>query len=226
MRFFSVRIALALIVATFAMLIIGGVEISESLRFRSPRVMTYEQFTAQMPQEGWYRITGCYLKVVESAWQEDKKTHAIDKAFVPLGSTSDKDDDSNAKTTVMVEETDPAILDTVREAQQINGKETVLDFVKKNPDRVFLKQDVEGMVKAGIKSDSSTRPGDGETGRLACSQLDHAESGRASFAGAWIGAVHRGRNTRRITGAVLLAPSPHALTLCSCKLRRAFLILN
>ena len=156
-RFFSLRLALLALGATIAMLVFGGVEISESMRFRSPRVLTYEQFAAQMPQEGWYRITGARLEVVNGVWQEDKKTHAIDKVFVPLSSAGDKGGDINTPTKVMVEETDPAILQTAGEVKDLNGDAATIDFIKKNHDRAFIRRDVEGMVKTGLNSDSDTR---------------------------------------------------------------------
>ena len=156
-RFFSLRLALIALGATIAMLVFGGVEISESLRFRSPRVLTYEQFVKQMPQEGWYRITGGRLEAVNCVWQESSKTHTIDKVFVPLSSSNVKSGDPNAPTLVMVEETDPAILQTAQEVKDLNGEAATVDFIKKNHDRAFIRRDVEGMVKAGINSDTDTR---------------------------------------------------------------------
>ncbi len=155
MRFLGFRGLLLLFGLTIGLLVYGGVEISESLRFPSAKTMTYEQFAAQMPQEGWYHITGGRLEVVNCVWQEDEKTHKIDKIFVPL-SSSKAVGGPGETTSVMVEEHDPAMIDTAHEIQQLSGQ-TAEDFVKKNHDRAFIRRDVEGMIKTGLKSDDSIR---------------------------------------------------------------------
>ena len=56
MRGIFIRLALGMIIATGCLLLFGYIETTESLRFRSARELTFEQFKKEMPKEGWFHI--------------------------------------------------------------------------------------------------------------------------------------------------------------------------
>ena len=157
MRFLSIRFKLAAIIITGCLLLFGFIEISESLHFHEPRVLTYEQFEKEKPQEGWFHIKGAQLSVIESAFEEDKTTHTLKKAFVPVSSSADLLGDKNKQTYLLMETTDQAILDVVHDAQGLSDEKSAIQYVEKNPQRAFPVRDVEGMIKTGLNEDSSTR---------------------------------------------------------------------
>ena len=156
MRGLTFRLKLALVIITGCLLVFGCIEISESLRFRSPRTVTFAQFEKEMPQEGWFHIKDAQLFVLESAFEEDKSSHNMTKAFVPVGSATDLTSDSKKQTFLLMESRDPAILDTVRDAQQITDQKSAAQYVTAHRQTAYPVRDVEGMIKTGLHSDSKT----------------------------------------------------------------------
>ena len=95
--------------------------------------------------------------MTDAAFEEDKTTHTLKKAFVPIISEDDLLSDKDEKTLLLVETTDPAILDTVRETRGITDDKAALKYLTDNKERVFPKRDVEGMLKTGLNEDTTTR---------------------------------------------------------------------
>jgi hypothetical protein len=72
--FVSNRMRAALATLAIGALVGGFINLGYSLRYMSPRTVTYAQLISQNPQEGWYAVQGGYLDIPD--------------AFLPYGGAS------------------------------------------------------------------------------------------------------------------------------------------
>jgi hypothetical protein len=100
-----------LVIAGYA-IYLGVVEFSVLSRFPQPVTLSYEEFIARHPRDGWFHITGAATNMNEAAWEENIGTGKVTRVFLPLHSLRNP---SGGKIQVLVESKDPSILDSVEQ---------------------------------------------------------------------------------------------------------------
>jgi hypothetical protein len=163
---FAVRAALVVAVCTIALLVYGINEIMQAGKYSQPKVMSYEQFVQQKPEEGWYRITGAFYDLtggIHFHREFDKDDiNNISEIYVPVFSVAEMASDSKSepKVKLIVQTRNPGMLETYRSFGSSSGsmsKEQVLDYLKQHADQIYVRKDVEGMVKSGLNSEDSDK---------------------------------------------------------------------
>ncbi|HZT41506.1 MAG TPA: hypothetical protein VFA07_04930 [Chthonomonadaceae bacterium] len=71
----------------------------EAEKYKKPVQMTYEQFLHARPKAGWYRLTGCYLDLFGTAYEEsallhEKELSTVTEVCVPVHSLENIDEKS------------------------------------------------------------------------------------------------------------------------------------
>src|SRR5437763_13401820 len=89
---FALRLVLGLAVGGICLMIFGGSEIVDGMKFPAPSVMDYSSFVRQHPAEGWFRITGAALDLRHAAYKESEYGSKIERAYIPLRDARDKRD--------------------------------------------------------------------------------------------------------------------------------------
>lgn len=185
---FGMRIAILLAVGTIALFIFGVNGIYNGVKYREPVTLTYAQFLQQKPTAGWYHITGALMNVVEEVHIYDKNKHSdgdlavegLTRAYIPVCDAKTFDaaaflEKKNSPSTfLLLHSNDPEIANTIKDmAAQVGGNPTpeqAETYLNKNKNKLFLKKDIDGMVKSGLGSETS------EVKRLLDSNIQNLES--------------------------------------------------
>lgn len=163
---FAVRAALVVVVLTIALLVYGVNEIMQAGKYSQPKVMTYEEFVKSTPEEGWYHIRGAYCNVAGGVhfYEESHKddVSSVSEVYVPVRSVAYLDSDSKDEPPIklLLQTRDPGILATYRSFGSLSDsmtKEQIQDYLKQHYDQIFVRKDVEGMVKSGLNSEESDK---------------------------------------------------------------------
>lgn len=154
MRTVAFRIRFFIGIGTLALLFFGFIKIQEAIRFSHRTDITFDQFLQQRPKEGWFHIHGGILRAAASVWKQTESNN-IKTAYVPVRGTIQKD----GKPIYLVVAThDPQILETVNTMKEMgDNAQAARDYGSKNPSKIFVQRDFEGMVLSGLDNESEIR---------------------------------------------------------------------
>ena len=168
MKYLGFRLKLILFIGAIALIVYGGDKTLQGLRYREPTTISYEDFASQKPSAGWFHVKNCVFNVFRTIhfYEKDHPGGATDlsgvtEVYVPVQSAKDPQTPGvHPNTSVLVNTSDPAILDTYREMAEFNtNAQDAPAYLQKNKSRIYVKRDVEGMVRSGLSSLSSEQIG-------------------------------------------------------------------
>ena len=166
MKYLGFRLKLVLFIGAILLIVFGGDQVMQGLRYHEPTVISYEDFAKQKPTAGWFHVKNCVFNVFRAMHFYDKDhpegatdVSGITEVYVPVQSAKEPQIPGvHPKTSVLINTSDPAILNTYRELAQFNADPSGAPaYIAKNKSRIYVKRDVEGMVKVGLSSVGSDR---------------------------------------------------------------------
>ncbi len=158
-----------LLAASVGCIALGIEGIHNARTYQHPRTLTYAQFAKAAPKEGWFRVTGCRLDVLDAVYEtvtykgtkQDARTDpTISRVWVPVEDAS-KDPGPDARVSLVLETQDEGILSTVREMARLEREDTGTSAIEKwaraHVSRLSVDRDVQGMVQSGILASDKDR---------------------------------------------------------------------
>jgi hypothetical protein len=155
------RLGCLLFVGMLAALGYGGQGIYQGAVNREQKVITYTDFVKQKPSGGWFKIKNCVYALPEAMVKTRKGR--ITEVFLPVYDAAALNRGDQKAWDVPL----PLILATdnhniINSLEEIKSLETMNEaqadeYVSKNFSRLYVREDLEGMVRFGLESDSSTR---------------------------------------------------------------------
>jgi hypothetical protein len=161
-----------LLIATIALFVFGFQAVRDAAAFQKPKVMACDAFVKNPPKEGWYQLKGCVLDLPSAAFKIEKSKYStgegtLTEAYVPVYSQEQmkrraalpEGAPDPEKTGLILATEDESILTTMREIHALDSKgQAETDaYLEKNGDKLWIKRDLEGMVRSGVNADDSTR---------------------------------------------------------------------
>lgn len=112
---FGIFMMVVIVALGAGMVYLGVVEFSVLTRFPKPVSLSYEDFVARHPREGWYQISGAATNLNEAAWEENIGSGKVTRVFLPLHSLRNP---LGGQIKVLLETKDPSILEFVEQKKQ------------------------------------------------------------------------------------------------------------
>jgi hypothetical protein len=149
----SARAGVFLVVITLALLWAGGQKLLTALTNRKPAVMSYEEFARTKPTAAWLVITNCRLDLTRACY----KSYAGDKNPTQLYIAVCAPDLSSKSVRMLLKTSDPALLGTMRELENVKSDTEAEAWGRKNWERLFPRRNITGVVCFGIDLSSNER---------------------------------------------------------------------
>ena len=161
MKYLGLRLKIALFIGALALIIFGGDKAYQGLRYREPVTISYADFVKEKPDAGWFRVKDCVFNVYRAVHFYDKEKlgaandiSGISEIYVPAQGPKDAQfPGQHPNVSLMVISRDPEVLSTYRELGDIGSNDGRAEtYFLKNKNKIYVKRDVEGMVRAGFSS--------------------------------------------------------------------------
>lgn len=160
------RLGIALLVGAFFCFMAGAKGCSDSMKFQKPVTITAQDFMKKHPTEGWYRVTGATMILMEAKYMVTKSKYStssddedVSKAntiYLPVHAGADL----GSKSMLVLKSNDPTLKATLADIDRQTASLNDAQFdawLDQNKSRIFLQKDITGMVAAGIDDNSSDK---------------------------------------------------------------------
>jgi len=156
MRGCTLRLLVALVIATGFLIFRGSAGIYESSKFTKPIDITVDQLTQRKPDAGWFNVSDGILAVVYGVYTKSSEAEptTIHELFVPLLTEKQVKDIAKTKqlgnVDVLVATEDAAALKTFEFMRSHQDDDKALDKI--DPEEMFASRNVQGMVATSLHS--------------------------------------------------------------------------
>ncbi|MEZ0229496.1 MAG: hypothetical protein ACAI25_12775 [Planctomycetota bacterium] len=153
------RLVLGWLIASIALIVCGGQMAHDAASNGSaPLAVSVAELGQAKPEKTWLKVTDGVLILPLVTWMEDKATKRIDEVFIPIVPASAQVGDIK-NVQVLLRTRRPEFIARVREIRALDkGTDAQAEkYIVDNMEKLFVKQDVQGMVEWGIASSSETR---------------------------------------------------------------------
>ncbi len=151
------RLALGWLIVSIALIVGGGQMTHDAANNGSaPQTVSIQEVIKGKPDKTWLKITDGILVLPATTWMEEKKTKRIDELFIPIVAPDEKIE--GMRIHVLLRTKRPELIGRIREMRAHESSEAEAEkYLIENMQRLFLKDDVKGMVEWGIDSNTETR---------------------------------------------------------------------
>jgi len=149
------RLKLMVVVGALALLVLGIQGVFEASTNTHPTSITYDQFVQKSPGSGWYKITDGYLDLRKAFNSNHSGVH--DNYVIALRGMKESPGDP---VHVMVIPTNGAVNDTMDNIFDMKHRgqiDELREFIRSNPDKIYVKTDVVGLIASGLNAGETNR---------------------------------------------------------------------
>lgn len=130
----------------------GGQGLYTSIKNRAPMELACENYDDVKPSKEWLKLTGCELNVLESSYME--QNDKVVELFIPARGPGEDEGDPIY---VLVATEDEELLGLADEMMSLESEAELITYFARHRDRLYVKRDVQGLVRYGVDLDDSDR---------------------------------------------------------------------
>lgn len=129
----------------------GGAELKDNLAAKAPTALTWQQFLAEKPRAGWFKVTGAQLEVASGLWVEDILTGKMGNIYVPAR-VAGNEAVEELPIEMLIKIDDPKIAATVRELKELDKgtDEAALQYVLSHTEQLLIERPLVGTLADGF----------------------------------------------------------------------------
>jgi hypothetical protein len=113
-----------------------------------PTEMTYDEYVQSKSNKKWLRLRDCSLSMTQAMYARNRLTDTISQVYIPVRSAGDKETETIH---CLLATKDPKTIEILTQINSIQSESELLKFALENPDALFMKRDIQGLVRFGIE---------------------------------------------------------------------------
>ena len=147
-------VGLFLVMFGLVWVVMGGGELRDNMAAKAPTPLTWQEFVADKPESGWFKLSGAQLDLTGALWIENRLTGEMGNIYVPARAAGELESENEAEPPIemLVKVDDPKIKATVEELKKLDKgtDEAALNYVLSHADQLFIERPIVGTVAEGF----------------------------------------------------------------------------
>lgn len=133
---------------------------AEGRRYPAPVDVAYDQFVAQMPRQGWFRLHDCILDLTNATWSERRdSSHSVSEIYIPVRGIASSADPSIHLLYASEEADLNATVERLADFQRRGDTRGMEELVKQHPETILVRRDICGVIQTGLRGSDDRNAG-------------------------------------------------------------------